>query len=63
MSKYLGLVIGVIAILLGLAGLAAYWSDLLMVLRGFLPAVFIFGGVVAVIAALSEIRDEISSKR
>ena len=63
MSKYLGIVIGIIAVLLGLKGLTAWRGDFLMVLRGSLPAIFILGGTIAVIAALSEIRDEISSKR
>jgi len=63
MSKYLGIVIGVIAVLLGLKGLAVYWGDLLTVMRGSLPVIFILGGAIAVIAAFSEIKDEISSKR
>ncbi len=63
MSKYLGIVIGVIAALLGLRGLIAWRGDLLTVLRGSLPAIFILGGAIAVIAAFSEIKDEISSKR
>ncbi len=63
MSKYLGIVIGVIAILLGLKGLIAWRGDFLTVLRGSLPVIFILGGAIAVIAGFSEIRDEISSKR
>jgi len=63
MSKYAGIVIGVIAVLLGLKGLTAYWGDLLTVLRGSLPVIFILAGAIAVIAGLSEIKDEISSKR
>ncbi|MDP3730323.1 MAG: hypothetical protein Q8R14_02210 [Candidatus Omnitrophota bacterium] len=63
MSKYLGIVIGVIAVLLGLKGLISWWGDLLTVLRGSLPLVFILGGAIAVIAAFSEIKDEISSKK
>lgn len=62
MSKYLGIIIGIIAVLLGLRGLIAWRGDLLMVLRGSLPVIFILGGAIAVIAAFSEIRDEISSK-
>lgn len=62
MSKYLGIVIGIIAVLLGLRGLIAWRGDLLMVLRGSMPVIFILGGAIAVIAAFSEIRDEISSK-
>ena len=63
MSKYLGIVIGAIAALLGLIGLIAWRGDLLTVLRGSLPVIFILGGAIAVIAAFSEIKDEISSKR
>ena len=63
MSKYLGIVIGVIALLLGLKGLCGWWSDFVVVLRGSLPVIFILGGAIAVIAGLSEIKDEISSKR
>ena len=63
MSKYLGVVIGVIAVLFGLKGLTVYWGDLLAVLRGSLPVIFILGGAIAVIAGFSEIKDEISSKK
>ena len=63
MSKYLGIVIGVFALLLGLNGLCGWWSDFLAVLRGTLPAVFILGAAIAIIAGASEIKDEISSKR
>ena len=63
MSKYLGVIIGAIAILLGIKGLTVCWADLLTVLRGSMPAIFILGGAIAVIAGLSEIKDEISSKR
>ena len=62
MSKYLGIVIGVIAVFLGLNGLVAWHGDLFIVLKGSLPAIFILGGVIAVIAGLSELKDEISSK-
>ena len=57
MSKYLGIVIGVITVLLGLKGLTAWRVDLLTVLRGSLPAIFILGGAIAVIAGLSEIKE------
>ena len=63
MSKYLGIVIGVTTVLLGLKGLTAWRGDLLTVLRGSMPAIFILGGTIAVIAGFSEIKDEISSKK
>ena len=63
MGKYLGVIIGAIIVLIGLKGILCWWGDFLMVLRGSVPAMLIFGGAIAVIAGLSEIRDEISSKR
>jgi len=63
MSKYLGIVIGAVAVLLGLKGLIAWRGDLAIVLRGSMPAIFILVGAIAVIAAFSEIKDEISSKK
>ena len=63
MSKYLGVVIGVIVVLLGLKGLISWQGDFLTVMRGSLPVISILGGAIAVIAGLSEIRDETSSKR
>ncbi|MCX5666868.1 MAG: hypothetical protein NTY34_00925 [Candidatus Omnitrophica bacterium] len=63
MSKYTGIVIGIIAVLLGLKGLCGWWGDFVTVLKGCLPAILILGGAIAVIAGISEIKDEISSKR
>ena len=63
MSKYLGIVIGIVAMILGLKGLTAWYSEFFMLLKGFFPAILILGAAIAVIAGLSEIKDEISSKR
>ena len=62
MGKYLGVVIGAVIVLLGLIGIISFLSDFLTVLRGTLPAMFILAGAIAVIAGLSEIKDELSSK-
>ena len=63
MGKYLGVIIGAIVVLLGLKGIICWRGDFLTVLRGSLPAMFIFGGAIAVIAGISEIKDELSSKK
>ena len=63
MGKYLSVIIGAAVVLLGLIGLFGWWGDFLMVLRGSVPAMLIFGGVIAVIAGLSEIKDELASKK
>ena len=63
MSKYLGIVIGAVIIVLGITGLTGWWGDFITVLKGCLPAVFILGGAIAVIAGVSEIKDELAAKR
>ena len=63
MGKYLGVIIGAIIVLLGIKGIWCWWGDFLTVLKGSLPAMFILGGAIAVIAGISEIRDEASSKK
>ena len=62
MGKYLGVIIGAVIVLLGLSGVVFWWGDLLTVLKGSLPAMLILAGAIAVIAGLSEVRDELSSK-
>lgn len=57
MGKYLGLIIGSLVTLLGIWGFIAWWGDFLLVLKGSVPAMLIFGGVIALVAALSEIKD------
>ena len=63
MNKYLGVIIGVVTVMLGLRGLAVWRADFLTVLKGSLPVILILGGAIAVIAGISEIRDETSSKK
>jgi hypothetical protein len=63
MGKYAGVVIGAVVALLGLAGLLAWRYELVTIIKGTVPAMMIFGGVIAVIAGLSEIKDEAASSK
>jgi hypothetical protein len=63
MGKYTSIVIGAIVALLGLWGIIGWWCDFLTVLKGSVPAMLIFGGAIAVIAGLSEIKDEAAAKK
>lgn len=63
MSKYFGIVIGAAVIILGIKVLTGWWTDFATVLKGCLPALLILGGAIAVIAGVSEIRDEFAAKR
>ena len=63
MGKYLSVIVGGVVALLGVFGLIGWWGDFVIVVRGSLPAMLIFGGVIAVIAGISEIKDELASKK
>ncbi len=63
MGKYAGVVIGAIVVLLGIAGLIRWSYAFIIILKGVIPAMMIFGGAIAVIAGLSEIKDETSNKK
>lgn len=58
MGKYAGVVIGAIVALAGVAGLIRWSYAFVIILKGTIPAMMIFGGAIAVIAGLSEIKDE-----
>jgi len=63
MSKYMGVIVGAIVALLGVIGLLNWWLYFVVVLKATVPAMLIFGGVIAVIAGISEIKDEAASKK
>ena len=63
MGKYAGLIIGAIVALLGFIGLVNWWGSFVELAKGSVPAMLIFAGAIAVIAALSEIKDESASKK
>ncbi|MFH0764358.1 MAG: hypothetical protein V1927_05090 [Candidatus Omnitrophota bacterium] len=63
MGKYLSIIIGAAVALLGLWALTGWWCDFLTVLKGSVPAMLIFGGAIAVIAGLSELKDEGIAKK
>lgn len=63
MGKYISVIIGAVVTLLGIIGLIRWWDTFVLLLKGAIPVMLIFGGAIAVVAGLSEIRDEKSSKK
>jgi hypothetical protein len=53
---------GIIAIFLGVIGLIWWWTFFLKALAATLPALFIFGGAIALFIGISELRDSLKSK-
>lgn len=63
MGKYMSIIIGAIVAILGLLGFIRWWGQFLVIVKGTLPAMLIFGGTVAAIAGLSELKDEQAAKK
>lgn len=47
---------GIVAVILGVVGLIAWWADFLEVLKGFIPIVLVLGGVLAIYLGIEEIK-------
>ena len=63
MGKYTGLVVGAVVIVVGFMGLMRWWYYFAALLKGSIPAILIFAGAIALIAALSEMKDEGAVKK
>ncbi len=63
MGKYLSVIIGAILALLGIYGLIGWWCEFVTVLKGSIPVMLLFVGVIAFIAGLSELKDEQASQK
>ena len=57
MGKYLGIAIGAVVLIIGIVLLKSWWYEFTFILRGALPAILIFGSVIALIAGLAELKD------
>ena len=62
MGKYSSIIIGSCVTILGLLGVIVWRSDVLTIIKGSIPAILVFGGVIAVIAGLTELKDEAAAK-
>lgn len=63
MAKYIGIITGSAVTLIGLIALIKWWDNFLVLLKGTIPLFLIFGGIIAIIAGVSEIKDIISARR
>jgi hypothetical protein len=64
MGKYLAILGGLIAIVGGIVLVAfVWWAPFKMVVFGFIPPVLFFGGLIALIAGISSIKDAARTKK
>ena len=58
----LAIVMGVIFVTLGLWGVFAWGWEFVVVIKGLIPAMFVCGGILAVIAGITSLRDTLEAK-
>lgn len=63
MGKFIAIVGGIIAVILGIWGLVVWWAAFVHVLKGTVPAFLILAGVIALIAGIGEVKDTIARKK
>ena len=63
MGKYITLLGGLISIILGMWGIMTWWDSFVMLLKGSVPPILILGGLAALFAGISEIKDCMQAKK
>jgi len=63
MSNLTGIVGGGIAVVLGLLGLIFWWDLFLIFLKGSVPLILLLGGIISLVAGISEIKETSKTKK
>jgi hypothetical protein len=54
---------GIVALIIGVVGLIAWWADFLEVLKGIIPIILILGGALATYLGIEEVKTTSSAKK
>ena len=57
MGRPLCIAVGLLSLAAGAWGLLHWWPLFVLLLKAVLPAVFVMGGLIAVVAGIAELRD------
>lgn len=63
MGKYLSVILGLAAVLIGLVWLIKCWPLFVKALLATVPSILILGGLIALAAGISEIKDTMKTKK
>jgi hypothetical protein len=53
---------GIVAVIIGVVGLIAWWVHFLSVLKGMIPIVLLFGGALAIYLGIEDVKTTASSQ-
>jgi threonine/homoserine/homoserine lactone efflux protein len=53
---------GIVAVIVGVVGLIAWWVDFLEVLKGIIPIILVLGGALAIYLGIEDVKTSASSK-
>ncbi|MEI8175476.1 MAG: hypothetical protein WCG78_01260 [Candidatus Omnitrophota bacterium] len=62
MGKYVSVIGGLVVILLGVMGLIRWLPNFVSVLKATVPCILILGGLIALAAGISEVKDSLKVK-
>lgn len=62
MGRFFSIILGLAAVICGTALFIRWRAEFALVLKGALPLLLVFGGAIALIAGVAELKDTISSK-
>jgi hypothetical protein len=64
MGKYLAIFLGIVSMIAGIyLVIFVWWREFYELVFGFIPPILFFGGLIAVVAGISSIKDTIRQKR
>jgi len=63
MGKYVTVFGGLVSIIIGIWGLISWWYSFVILLKGSVPPILILGGLAALFAGISEVKDSMQAKK
>ena len=63
MGKYVTVLGGLVSIIIGIWGLISWWYSFVILLKGSVPTILILGGLAALFAGISEVKDSMQAKK
>jgi len=62
-GKYVAIIGGLIAMVVGVILVIVWWREFYELVFGFIPPILFFGGLIAIIAGFSSIKDAMRTKK